>query len=54
MQIATVIKAGVDGALTATEAGVDQGLFMDLDRNTINQLIKTLRKARDQAYGQDA
>jgi methylaspartate ammonia-lyase len=30
------------------------GLLMDLDRNRINQLIRSLRKARDSAYGGDA
>jgi hypothetical protein len=28
--------------------------FTDLDRDGINRLIRTLRKARDQAYGTDA
>lgn len=30
------------------------GLFAHLDRETINRLIRVLRKARDQAYGADA
>lgn len=30
------------------------GVFMSLDRDGINRLIKSLRKARDQAYGADA
>ena len=33
--------------------GLD-GLFLDLNREQINRLIRTLRKARDQAYGSDA
>jgi hypothetical protein len=28
--------------------------IVDLDRGSINRLIRTLRKARDAAYGQDA
>lgn len=30
------------------------GLWMDLDRDQINRLIRSLRTARDQAYGADA
>lgn len=30
------------------------GWFMQLDRDGINRLIRTLRKARDQAFGADA
>lgn len=29
------------------------GLYVDLSRDGINRLIKTLRKARDQAFGKD-
>lgn len=32
----------------------DDGLYVDLDRAGINRLIRSLRKARDQAYGADA
>ena len=39
--------------LTLTYA-VPRGLWCDLDRAGINRLIRTLRKARDQAYGADA
>lgn len=31
-----------------------RGWHADLDREGINRLIRTLRKARDQAYGADA
>ena len=31
-----------------------RGWFADLDRAGINQLIRALRKARDQAFGSDA
>jgi hypothetical protein len=29
------------------------GQFVDLDRHGLNQLIRSLRRARDQAYGRD-
>lgn len=32
----------------------NDGVFMTLDRDGINRLIRALRKARDQAYGADA
>jgi hypothetical protein len=31
----------------------EDGLYMDLDRRGINELIRLLRKARDQAFGRD-
>ena len=31
----------------------DNGWFVDLDRERINELIRVLRKARDQVYGRD-
>lgn len=30
------------------------GYFVDVDRSTVNGLIRTLRRARDQAFGADA
>lgn len=54
VQIATVLQAGTDGAPTEHVSAVDQGQFVDLDRESINRLIRTLRKARDQAFGSDA
>lgn len=58
----------LSGAPTIGEAPVSAGPFMEvpaeiwhgapryiqLDRNGINRLIRTLRKARDAAYGSDA
>lgn len=32
---------------------VESGLYVDLDRRGINDLIRLLRKARDRAYGRD-
>lgn len=34
-------------------ASVMQGLFGNLDRDGCNQLIRVVRKARDQAFGRD-
>jgi hypothetical protein len=34
--------------------GATDSLWLDLDRDAINRLIKSLRKARDSAYGADA
>lgn len=31
-----------------------RGWFVTLDRNGINRLVRSLRKARDQAFGADA
>ena len=31
----------------------ESGLYVDLDRRGINDLIRHLRKARDQAFGRD-
>jgi hypothetical protein len=42
------------GVRPAGQAGPEDGLFADLDRDQINKLIRTLRRARDAAYGADA
>ncbi len=42
------VKIEIDGEVTA-----DKGLWMDLDRGQINMLIRSLRKARDAAFGRD-
>lgn len=47
VQIATVnpeTEEGFDGAA---------GYYVDLDRRAINDLIRILRRARDQAFGRD-
>lgn len=36
------------------ETGIHKGWWINLDRVTLNRLIRTLRKARDAAYGRDA
>jgi len=37
----------------APETHYTDGLYVDLDRNAINRLIRNLRRARDQAFGRD-
>lgn len=55
VQIATVNQlgklVGPDGKVV--EDIGSPGWFMDLNRHKINQLIKILRKARDDAFGRD-
>lgn len=35
------------------ETHFTDGMYVDLDRNEINRLIRNLRRARDQAFGKD-
>ena len=51
IQIATVAPDGVE---LRGEHPESNGWFVNLDRSGINRLIRTLRKARDQAFGSDA
>lgn len=46
VQVATIDPDAVLGTR-------ESGLYVELDRVGINQLIRLLRKARDQAYGRD-
>jgi hypothetical protein len=46
---AATYKAEPLDALSGADA-----VWIDFDREGINRLIRTLRKARDQAYGSDA
>ena len=39
---------------TSLEDDITSGHFVCLSRNEINSLVRSLRKARDQAYGADA
>lgn len=49
VEIATMMPDGIP-----LEPGPEaNGWFMQLTRSEINQLIRVLRKARDQAYGKD-
>jgi hypothetical protein len=38
---------------TTSDLPVTAGFYMQLNRREINQLIRNLRKARDQAFGKD-
>lgn len=49
VQLATLNSDGVE--LEPTPEG--NGWFVSLSRNGINQMIRILRRARDQAYGRD-
>ncbi len=52
VQLGVVNGAPVE--LTINGKPSDPGLWMDLDRDGCNRLIRSLRKARDSAYGADA
>lgn len=54
VQLATVLKSETEGSTGPIEGDVDQGQFVDLDRKASNQLIRAIRKARDEAFGKDA
>jgi hypothetical protein len=49
VQIATVKKAD-----DYHKDGRVEGWFVDMDRDTLNEAIRVLRRARDQAFGADA
>lgn len=39
--------------LSSPERHAGEGWYLDLDRRGINELIRKLRRARDQAFGRD-
>jgi len=47
VQVATVTRNSV------THDTVEQGVYINLDRNGLNDLIRHLRRARDKAFGKD-
>ena len=47
------VEVGVASFDPAREQPSD-GVFMSLDRDGINRLVRSLRKARDAAFGSDA
>lgn len=57
VQISTVLKGGIEqihsGEIDVPRGSVDEGHYVDLDRESLNQLIRVLRRARDAAYGRD-
>lgn len=48
-----LVELGVAKLELATHAEADPH-YMTLDRNGVNRLIRSLRRARDQAFGADA
>lgn len=50
VEIGTVELPTPDGTATAPILG---GMYLQLDRDGINRLIRNLRRARDQAFGRD-
>ena len=51
VQLATLLVA--PSTHTRFTEEVEGGWFINLDRKGINKLIRDLRKARDQAFGED-
>jgi hypothetical protein len=51
VQMATLLVA--PSTHTRLTEMVEGGWFLNLDRSKINQLIRVLRRARDQAFGAD-
>lgn len=49
---AKVSGGGTDGELVPM-AGISGGMYMQLDRRGCNELIRKVRRARDQAFGRD-
>jgi hypothetical protein len=55
VQIVSKETDSFGGRLVGDDPGshVTDGYYVDLDRNAINDLIRNLRRARDQAFGKD-
>lgn len=51
VQVATLVRDTETGE--PLNANDDEGWYIDLDRQGINNLIRRLRQARDRAYGRD-
>ena len=54
VELATVHPTTKEPLEPLCMGGEGYGWYVILDRDAINHLIRTLRKARDQAYGADA
>ena len=55
LQVATIRAEPVESSPDApAHFGHSNGLYVNLDRNGVNRLIRALRKARDRAFGADA
>jgi len=50
-QSTQVAARGADGELPTV--GIAGGMYMQLDRRACNDLIRKIRRARDQAFGRD-
>lgn len=55
VQVVSKATSPDDGRVAgdSTETVVSDGFFVDLSRASINDLIRHLRRARDQAFGRD-
>jgi len=55
VQIVTKATDAFEGRLVGDDPGVHytDGFFVDMGRKQINDLIRKLRRARDQAFGRD-
>lgn len=49
VQLGSINQAAAD----ENPGSEESGWFVDIDRATVNKLIRVLRRARDQAYGAD-
>lgn len=47
------VQVGSMARARVTHETVNEGWFVDLDRYACNDLIRKLRRARDQAFGRD-
>jgi hypothetical protein len=50
---AEYVQVGVIKRAKVTHDTIHQGQYCQLDRGVINDLIRKLRRARDQAFGRD-
>lgn len=50
---AEYVQLGVIKREKVTHNTVHEGMYSQMDRSTINDLIRKLRRARDQAFGRD-
>lgn len=54
VQIVTKVEDPHGGRWSdSTETHFTDGMYVDLSRDSVNRLIRNLRRARDQAFGRD-
>lgn len=51
--LTSVVTRTAEGEVAATREVWSKGFYVSLDRAGINNMIRYLRRARDQAYGRD-